>query len=333
MELGLGIHGEPGVAIVDLQPVDVVVSHVLKQILSPETQYVPITKDSRVVLMINGLGATPVMMELMIAAGKAVPMLACWCGSCSEPRKLNELGRISQVVIAAAAQGAAICGDVFTSLPVDSILAAIRAVTGPKGCLLIDHKKKVKILWFFRPNELENYLIDTPLEKEIFLATGEGVGLFNINPLEAIVGNCCVICTSKDERNAQPSDEDLKMADYIFYRTFDVQTCTISEKIDDKIVGVEAKFLLNRKGQGDSVGGNVHNSDYAKSVSNSGPVSVRSPKKLRTFVEAFDSTCSKQASSQSLTVFVLRISCAKNILNRGICSSGKCLNASLEGVT
>ncbi|XP_059640733.1 putative 3,4-dihydroxy-2-butanone kinase isoform X2 [Cornus florida] len=71
MELGLGIHGEPGAAVADLQPVDVVVSHVLQQILSPETNYVPITRGSRVVLMINGLGATPIM-ELMIAAGKAV---------------------------------------------------------------------------------------------------------------------------------------------------------------------------------------------------------------------------------------------------------------------
>ncbi|KAE8705342.1 putative 3,4-dihydroxy-2-butanone kinase [Hibiscus syriacus] len=34
MELGLGIHGEPGAAVADLQPVDVVVSHVLNQILS-----------------------------------------------------------------------------------------------------------------------------------------------------------------------------------------------------------------------------------------------------------------------------------------------------------
>ncbi|KAK9278369.1 hypothetical protein L1049_027934 [Liquidambar formosana] len=74
MELGLGIHGEPGAAVTDLLCVDVVVSHVLKQILSPETNYVPITRGSRVVLMINGLGATPVM-ELMIAAGKAVPRL------------------------------------------------------------------------------------------------------------------------------------------------------------------------------------------------------------------------------------------------------------------
>ncbi|XP_068662021.1 putative 3,4-dihydroxy-2-butanone kinase [Aristolochia californica] len=74
MELGLGIHGEPGAAVADLQPVDIVVSHVLKQILSTETHYVPITRGSRVVLMVNGLGATPVM-ELMIAAGKAVPQL------------------------------------------------------------------------------------------------------------------------------------------------------------------------------------------------------------------------------------------------------------------
>ncbi|KAL2457298.1 Dihydroxyacetone kinase [Forsythia ovata] len=74
MELGLGIHGEPGAAVADLQSVDVVVSHVLNQILSQETNYVPIRRGSRVVLMINGLGATP-LMELMIAAGKAVPKL------------------------------------------------------------------------------------------------------------------------------------------------------------------------------------------------------------------------------------------------------------------
>ncbi|KAH7529297.1 hypothetical protein FEM48_Zijuj05G0169600 [Ziziphus jujuba var. spinosa] len=74
MELGLGIHGEPGAAVADLQPVDVIVSHVLKQILSTETNYVPITRGSRVVLMINGLGGTP-LSELMIASGKAVPKL------------------------------------------------------------------------------------------------------------------------------------------------------------------------------------------------------------------------------------------------------------------
>lgn len=74
MELGLGIHGEPGAAVADFQQVDVVVCHVLKEILSSETNYVPITRGSRVVLLINGLGATP-LMELMIIAGKAVPGL------------------------------------------------------------------------------------------------------------------------------------------------------------------------------------------------------------------------------------------------------------------
>ncbi|XAR53153.1 Glycerone kinase [Bertholletia excelsa] len=74
MELGLGVHGEPGAAVADLQPVDNIVSHILRQILSTETNYVPITRGNRVVLMINGLGATSAM-ELMIAAGKAVPQL------------------------------------------------------------------------------------------------------------------------------------------------------------------------------------------------------------------------------------------------------------------
>ncbi|KAL1356967.1 hypothetical protein HN51_008971 [Arachis hypogaea] len=74
IELGLGIHAEPGAAVADLQPVDVVVSHVLNQILSTETNYVPITRGGRVILMVNGLGGTP-LMELMIAAGKAVPRL------------------------------------------------------------------------------------------------------------------------------------------------------------------------------------------------------------------------------------------------------------------
>lgn len=32
-------HGEPGAAVADLQPVDVVVSHVLKEILSPVCEY------------------------------------------------------------------------------------------------------------------------------------------------------------------------------------------------------------------------------------------------------------------------------------------------------
>ncbi|CAI7848841.1 unnamed protein product [Closterium sp. NIES-53] len=74
MELGLGIHGEPGAAVVDMQPVDVVVSHMLKTINNPETGYMPLKLGSRVALMVNSLGATPAM-EVMIAAGKAVAQL------------------------------------------------------------------------------------------------------------------------------------------------------------------------------------------------------------------------------------------------------------------
>ncbi|XP_044499169.1 putative 3,4-dihydroxy-2-butanone kinase [Mangifera indica] len=54
MELGLEIHCETGAAVVDLQLVDVVVSHVLKQILSRNWCH---------------------SMVLMIVAGKAVPNL------------------------------------------------------------------------------------------------------------------------------------------------------------------------------------------------------------------------------------------------------------------
>ncbi|XP_056174117.1 putative 3,4-dihydroxy-2-butanone kinase [Syzygium oleosum] len=74
MEVGVGIRGEPGAAVVDLQQVNAIITRVLNQILSTETGYVPITRGDRVVLMVNGLGATPVM-EIMIAAGKAVPKL------------------------------------------------------------------------------------------------------------------------------------------------------------------------------------------------------------------------------------------------------------------
>ncbi|KAK9102632.1 hypothetical protein Sjap_019886 [Stephania japonica] len=111
------------------------------------------------------------------------------------------------------------------------------------------NKKKIKVLWFFRPIEVKNWLQDfEPQENEIFLASGEGVGLANINPVEAIAGKCNVVCTSKDSRNPQPSGEELRKADYVFCHTFNVATCTISDKIDDKIAGIEVKDIFNRKG-------------------------------------------------------------------------------------
>lgn len=46
------------------------------------------------------------------------------------------------------------------------------------------HKKKAKVVWFFRPVEIKHWLGETkPLKSEIFLANGEGKGLFNLNLL------------------------------------------------------------------------------------------------------------------------------------------------------
>lgn len=114
---------------------------------------------------------------------------------------------------------------------------------------LANKSKKVKVLWFFRPSEICNYLggLQT-LKNELFLGTGvgtEGSGLENINPLEAIAGKCNVVCISKDERNRQPSLEELNVADYIFYRTFDVDKFIISDKLGEYISKVEVRLLLN----------------------------------------------------------------------------------------
>ncbi|GFS44923.1 bromo-adjacent homology (BAH) domain-containing protein [Actinidia rufa] len=70
------------------------------------------------------------------------------------------------------------------------------------------------------------------------------------NPLtlrEAIAGKCNVICISSDSRNPQPSEQELAMADYVFYRTFDVKHHTISDRMEDKVAGLEVKFIFNRK--------------------------------------------------------------------------------------
>ncbi|KAL5783239.1 hypothetical protein ACOSP7_008268 [Xanthoceras sorbifolium] len=110
-----------------------------------------------------------------------------------------------------------------------------------------DKTKKVKVLWFFRPCEIAKFLgNDQTLENELFLACGEGVGLVNINPLEAIAGKCNVVCISKDSRNPQPSNEELQKSDFVFCRTFDVGHHQILDKMDEKVAGIEVKFLLNR---------------------------------------------------------------------------------------
>lgn len=112
----------------------------------------------------------------------------------------------------------------------------------------VDKTKEVNVQWFFRQSEILRWLGDqTPMQNEIFLATGEGIGFSNVNALEAIAGKCYVVCTSEDSRNRQPSEEETKLADYIFYRTFDVGLCTILDKMDDKVGGLEVKYVFNRE--------------------------------------------------------------------------------------
>ncbi|KOM36908.1 hypothetical protein LR48_Vigan03g028900 [Vigna angularis] len=65
-------------------------------------------------------------------------------------------------------------------------------------------------------------------------------GFANVNPLEAIVGKCNVICISKNIGNSQPKD------DFVFYRFFDVGQRKVVDQIDDKIVGTESLVLLRK---------------------------------------------------------------------------------------
>src|SRR5262249_25466843 len=70
MELGLGIHGEPGVKRTHLQPADELSEVLLAEIL----KYGRFGDERRVVVMINNLGATTEM-ELAILARHVVPSL------------------------------------------------------------------------------------------------------------------------------------------------------------------------------------------------------------------------------------------------------------------
>jgi triose/dihydroxyacetone kinase / FAD-AMP lyase (cyclizing) len=71
MELGLGIHGEPGVERTELQPADKLTETLLTRIL----QHGNFGDEKRVAVMVNNLGATTEM-ELAIVARHAVSFLA-----------------------------------------------------------------------------------------------------------------------------------------------------------------------------------------------------------------------------------------------------------------
>ncbi|WP_130344683.1 dihydroxyacetone kinase subunit DhaK [Herbihabitans rhizosphaerae] len=71
MEVGIGIHGEPGRARVPMENADGIVARLLEPILSD----LPFTDGDRVLLFTNSMGATP-LLELYLAHGIAERLLA-----------------------------------------------------------------------------------------------------------------------------------------------------------------------------------------------------------------------------------------------------------------
>lgn len=70
MEVGMGIHGEPGTHREELKPADEIVAHLMDKILND----MKFEDNSEVAVMINGLGATP-LMELFIVNKKVNEIL------------------------------------------------------------------------------------------------------------------------------------------------------------------------------------------------------------------------------------------------------------------
>ncbi|XP_021731908.1 protein ANTI-SILENCING 1-like isoform X1 [Chenopodium quinoa] len=106
--------------------------------------------------------------------------------------------------------------------------------------------KRGKVIWFFRPVDVCNFLREyEPSWNELFLASGEGRGVSNIIPLEAIVGKCNVACTAKDRRNTLLSKSDLAKANYYVSHIFDVGDLRISDKFPDIIDKIKVERLFN----------------------------------------------------------------------------------------
>ena len=71
MEVGIGIHGEPGRERLPLEPADRIVARLLDAVVTD----LPFTADDRVLLFTNSMGATP-LVELYLAHGIAERLLA-----------------------------------------------------------------------------------------------------------------------------------------------------------------------------------------------------------------------------------------------------------------
>lgn len=71
MEIGMGIHGEPGITREKLKPVDEIVDVLLEKIVAD----LPYAKGDEISILVNGLGATP-KEELYIAYRRAAQVLS-----------------------------------------------------------------------------------------------------------------------------------------------------------------------------------------------------------------------------------------------------------------
>ena len=71
VEIGMGIHGEPGTHRETIRSADEIASHLLDKIMSD----MPMAPDQKIAVMINGLGGTP-LMELYIISRKVNEILA-----------------------------------------------------------------------------------------------------------------------------------------------------------------------------------------------------------------------------------------------------------------
>lgn len=71
MEIGIGIHGEPGRERMKVEPADAIVD----RLLAPILEDLPYASGDRVLLFVNGMGGTP-QLELYIAYRRAAAVLA-----------------------------------------------------------------------------------------------------------------------------------------------------------------------------------------------------------------------------------------------------------------
>ncbi|ESQ48399.1 hypothetical protein EUTSA_v10020655mg [Eutrema salsugineum] len=85
-----------------------------------------------------------------------------------------------------------------------------------------------------------------PRWDELYLACGDGPGVYNINDVEAILGKCNVLCVSNDRRNPQPARSELRNANYVFSRTFNTRLNIVSEDFTDAIAGIRVENFFNK---------------------------------------------------------------------------------------